>query len=87
MAEIIKFEKENCGPCNSVSNYLENEAKVAYTRMNPFNGGRAAELAAKYQIGFQVPVVVLVDDEGNKLDMSRGYQPEELDAFAAQVNK
>ena len=67
-----------------VSNYL-NDAGVNYTTHNPFNGGIAARLAAEYQIGFQVPVTILADDDGKKVSMSRGYNPEELDNFIAQV--
>lgn len=82
---IVKFEKENCGPCNMVSNFLENEMEVDYTRLNPFNGGEAQKLAAKYQIGMTVPVTVLVDADGNKVDLSRGYDPEKLEEFVKQV--
>jgi len=83
--KIIKFEKQNCGPCTMVSNYL-NEEGVEYTALNPFDGGEAADLAGKYQIGFQVPVTILVDAEGNEVARSRGYNPEELDELILGLN-
>jgi thioredoxin 1 len=82
--ELIKFEKDNCGPCTMVSNYLD-ENKVSYKTFNPFNGGEDARLAAKYQIGMTVPVTVLVDEAGEKVELSRGYKPPELDALIAQL--
>lgn len=83
--KIIKFEKENCGPCKMVSNLLDVEG-VEYESLNPFESEEGAKLAAKYQIGFTVPVTVLVDSDGNSVDVVRGYNPPALDELIKKLN-
>ena len=83
--KIIKFEKESCNPCNMVSNWLD-DAGVQYERLNPFQSEEGAKLAAEYQIGFTVPVTVLVDANGNKVELTRGYHPDELKGLVEKLN-
>jgi thioredoxin 1 len=82
--KLVKFEKENCGPCNMVSNWLEDQG-VEYERVNPFKGEEAQKLAVKYKIGMTVPVTVLVDDAGEKVELVRGFNPDELETLVAKL--
>ncbi|ALL08864.1 thioredoxin family protein [Pedobacter gandavensis] len=73
---IIKFEKEDCSPCNMVSEYLDRKG-VVYETINPFN---QPELAMQFRVR-SVPTVILMEAEQ---EMARviGYKPEELAALA-----
>ncbi|WP_316821016.1 thioredoxin family protein [Pedobacter gandavensis] len=73
---IIKFEKEDCSPCNMVSEYLDRKG-IVYETINPFND---PELAMQFRVR-SVPTVILMEAEQ---EMARviGYKPEELAALA-----
>ncbi|MBB2150376.1 thioredoxin family protein [Pedobacter gandavensis] len=73
---IIKFEKEDCSPCNMVSEYLDRKGMV-YETINPFND---PELAMQFRVR-SVPTVILMEAE-QELARVIGYKPEELAALA-----
>lgn len=73
---IIKFEKEDCSPCNMVSEYLDRKGMV-YETINPFN---QPELAMQFRVR-SVPTVILMEAE-QELARVIGYKPEELAALA-----
>lgn len=72
MKKIIKFEKNDCAPCNLVSEYLDNNG-VSYEKVNPFD---QPELAVKYKVR-SVPTVIVLKEN---LEVQRviGFKPEEL---------
>lgn len=74
---IIKFEKEDCSPCNMVSAYLDGKG-IAYETINPFND---PEIAMKFRVR-SVPTVILLDQD-EELSRVIGFKPEELSALAA----
>ncbi|WP_316841778.1 thioredoxin family protein [Pedobacter gandavensis] len=73
---IIKFEKEDCSPCNMVSEYLDRKGMV-YETINPFND---PELAMQFRVR-SVPTVILME-AGEELARVIGYKPDELAALA-----
>lgn len=79
--KIIKFEKPNCAPCNSVSTFLGTK-KVAYERVNPFDD---PDLGVQFRI-MSVPVVVLLNDDGSEIKRSIGFKPDELEEIINQLN-
>lgn len=72
MKKIIKFEKDDCAPCNMVSEYLDNKG-VAYETVNPFD---QPEMAVKYKVRSVPTVIVLKGNE--EVQRVIGFKPEEL---------
>ncbi|MFC6098843.1 thioredoxin family protein [Olivibacter domesticus] len=72
MIRVIKFEKDNCAPCNMVSEFLDNKG-VDYEKINPFEN---PEVAMQFRIR-TVPTVIVT--KGNE-EVKRviGFKPEEL---------
>lgn len=58
MSKIIKFEKNDCVPCDQVSAFLDKKG-VSYERINPFDN---PELAVKYKVR-TVPTVLVIENE------------------------
>lgn len=71
--KIMKFEKQNCSPCQLVQNFLEDKG-VDIERFDAFANPR---LAGQYDIA-SVPTVVLEDEMGVEIKRSIGFKPEEL---------
>jgi thioredoxin 1 len=80
LTKLLKFEKENCPACTMVENFLIDKS-VEVEKVNPFE---QPKLAAKFMIS-SVPVTILLDDEGNEIQRSRGFNPVELEALIAQL--
>lgn len=72
MKKIIKFEKEDCAPCNMVSEYLDLKG-VQYEKVNPFD---QPEIAMKYKVR-SVPTVI-IEHQDEVLHRIIGFKPEEL---------
>lgn len=72
MKRIIKFEKDDCAPCNMVSEYLDLKG-VLYEKVNPFD---QPEIAMKYKVRTVPTVIVTHQDE--ILHRIIGFKPEEL---------
>jgi thioredoxin 1 len=80
MTKLLKFEKENCPACTMVENFLTDK-NVEVEKVNPFE---QPKLAAKFMIS-SVPVIILLDDEGNEIQRSRGFNPAELEEIVSQL--
>lgn len=80
MTKIIKLYKNNCNPCTLVSNYLEYKGVKA----EEYNIMENTDLAVKYGV-MSVPVIILVDDEGNEIQRSTGFKPNEIDKLLDQL--
>lgn len=76
MSKIIKFEKNDCVPCDQVSAFLD-EKGVAYERINPFDN---PELAVKYKVRTVPTVLVIENDEVQQRII--GFNPDELRTLA-----
>jgi thioredoxin 1 len=80
LPKLIKFEKENCPACTMVENVL-NEQGVVAEKVNPFENPK---LAVKFEIS-SVPVTILIDEEGNEIQRSRGFNPDELQELISKL--
>lgn len=78
--KLLKFEKDNCPACTMVQNFLE-ENNINVEKVNPFENPK---LAASFMIS-SVPVTILLDDEGNEVNRSRGFNPIELEKLISQL--
>lgn len=76
MSKVIKFEKNDCVPCDQVSAFLD-EKGVAYERINPFDN---PELAVKYKVRTVPTVLVIENDEVQQRII--GFNPDELQTLA-----
>lgn len=82
MKKLIKLEQPGCSPCISVSEFLDQEG-VDYQKIDVT---KEPEVAVKYGI-MGVPWVFLLDDEGNVVGKSRGYNRPELEELIAKLNQ
>lgn len=78
MTRVIKFEKNDCAPCNQVSEFLDQRG-ISYETVNPFD---KPELAIQYKVR-TVPTVIVIEQEQEKQRII-GFKPEELSAIVAQ---
>jgi len=78
MTRVIKFEKNDCAPCNQVSEFLDQRG-IIYETVNPFD---KPELAIQYKVR-TVPTVIVIEQEQEKQRII-GFKPDELSAIAAQ---
>ncbi|SFB80268.1 thioredoxin 1 [Parapedobacter composti] len=78
MTRIIKFEKNDCAPCNQVSEFLDRKG-ITYEKVNPFD---KPELAIQYKVR-TVPTVIVLD-QGQETQRIIGFKPEELSAIMMQ---
>lgn len=72
MIRILKFEKNDCAPCDQVSNVLDTQG-IAYEKINPFDN---PDMAIKYKVRTVPTVIVLENDQETKRII--GFKPEEL---------
>lgn len=79
--ELLKFYNDGCGPCIAVDNFLKDQG-VDYT---PVNVAKEPAKAAEYNIGFSVPVVILMDGE-QEVMRSRGYNGGQLEEMVSILN-
>lgn len=78
MTRIIKFEKNDCAPCDQVSNFLDSKG-INYEKINPFD---SPEMAIQYKVR-TVPTVIVLDN-GEEKHRIIGFKPEELSSISAQ---
>lgn len=70
---LLKFKQNNCTPCKMVDKFIEEELRTQADETYILFAGdkKADDLALKYGV-MQSPTFVLVDDNGEKIDMVRG---------------
>ena len=78
MTRIIKFEKNDCAPCDQVSDFLDRKG-ISYEKVNPFD---QPDLAILFKVRTVPTVIVLENDEEQARII--GFKPEELSAIVAQ---
>jgi SPBc2 prophage-derived thioredoxin-like protein yosR len=80
MKKLIKFEKENCKPCEFVTQYL-NSKGVEFEAINAYNDPmRASKMKVR-----SVPTLMLIDTEGNEIKRIVGYNPQEIDLMIEEL--
>lgn len=81
MTKLIKFSTTTCGACKMVDGFLESNNIKVDTVLDPFEN---PEEAGKYDIG-SIPVTILLDDEGNEIQRSIGFKPQELEEIISKL--
>ena len=80
MKKLIKFEKENCKPCEFVTQYL-NDKGVEFEAINAYdNPMKASKMKVR-----SVPTLMLLDNEGNEIRRIVGYNPQEIDQLIEEL--
>ena len=69
---IIKFQKQNCVPCEQLGEWLDNN-NVDYEAVDAFD---RPDLASKYRLR-SVPTLVLEKDNG-EVELIKGFNPQVL---------
>lgn len=71
--KLIKFKQNNCTPCKMADSFITNDLKTeADETLILFSGDpRATELALEYGV-MQSPTFVLIDDNGEVIEVVRG---------------
>lgn len=80
MKKLIKFEKDNCKPCEFVTQYL-NDKGVEFEAINAYNEPMKA---SKMKVR-SVPTLMLLDNEGNEIKRIVGYNPQEIDQLIEEL--
>lgn len=70
---IIKFEKNDCNPCKTVSELL-NKKGVTYESINAFD---QPMIAGKYKVR-SVPTIIVLDDNDKEIHRIIGLKVEEI---------
>ncbi|MGV3093626.1 thioredoxin family protein [Streptococcus pluranimalium] len=78
--ELVKLEKHNCTGCELVENFLVDEG-VSYDKVNVEDN---PEVAAEYGV-MSVPVLILLDDNGNEVQRSVGFKPDEISDMLSKI--
>lgn len=82
MKKLIKFEKDNCKPCEFVTQYL-NDKGVEFEAINAYNDPMKA---SKMKVR-SVPTLMLLDNEGNEIKRIVGYNPQEIDLLIEELKR
>lgn len=80
MKKLIKFEKDNCKPCEFVTQYL-NDKGVEFEAINAYND----PMKASKMMVRSVPTLMLLDNEGNEIRRIVGYNPQEIDLLIEEL--
>jgi thioredoxin 1 len=78
--KLIKLYQPNCRPCTFVENFLL-DAEVEY---NSINVQENVDAAVQYGI-MSTPVTILLDSEGNEIQRSAGFNPDELEELISKL--
>ncbi|MCY8985840.1 MULTISPECIES: thioredoxin family protein [Bacillus] len=77
---LIKLEQPNCNPCKMVSYYLE-QADIQFETVEVT---QEPEVASKFGV-MGVPVTILLSDQGEEVNRSIGFKPDELDELLKEL--
>lgn len=78
---LLKFEKEGCGPCIAVQNFLD-DANVEVERIMAYDNPKKS---SEYEIG-SLPTIILLED-GKEIKRSTGFKPDELEEMVEVIKK
>ncbi|QOJ79886.1 thioredoxin family protein [Bacillus subtilis] len=77
---LIKLEQPNCNPCKTVSNYLD-QAEIQFETVDVT---QEPEVAARFGV-MGVPATILLNDQGEEVNRSVGFKPNELDELLKEL--
>lgn len=78
--KLIKVQKEDCGACDKVEAFLQNQ-DVAYEKVDVYED---PSIALELKL-MTVPITVVKNDEGEIVASSIGYNPGELAQLVEMV--
>lgn len=78
--KLIKLYQPNCRPCAFVDNFLK-DTGVEYESINVVEN---TEKAVEFGI-MATPVTILLDDQGNEVKRSSGFNPAELEELISKL--
>jgi thioredoxin 1 len=78
--KLLKLEQPNCRNCGNVAAFLEDNG-VKFTTVDV---SKNPDVAAKYDI-MTTPVTILLDDNGNEVQRSAGFDRAELETLISQL--
>lgn len=78
--KLIKLYQPNCRPCVFVENFLHDKG-VDYESVNVQEN---PEVAGQFGI-MATPVTILLNDEGNEVQRSAGFNPNELEEMVSKL--
>lgn len=78
--KLLKLEKYNCPTCDKVGIFLDNQ-EIDYEKVNVEDN---PDVAAEFGV-MGVPVTILLNDEGNEVKRSTGFNPEELEEMISKL--
>ena len=81
MKKLIKFSTPNCPACIKMKAFLDGNDVVVSSEYNPFD---EPEKAGQYDIG-SIPVLILLDEEGNEIQRTIGFNIEEINEIIEQL--
>lgn len=77
---LIKLEQPNCNPCKMVTNYLE-QTDIQFETVDVT---QEPEVASRFDV-MGVPVTILLNDQGEEVNRSIGFKPNELDELLKEL--
>lgn len=80
MNRLLKLQKQGCNPCTMVQNHLDSKG-IQVEKVDVFE---EPNIAALYDIA-TIPVVLLLNEQGEELGRVNGYNPPALDELIAQL--
>lgn len=72
--KLIKLHQPKCTPCQFVENFLQDQG-VEYESIDV---SEHPEVAGQYGV-MSTPVTILLDDNGEELERSAGFNPPQLE--------
>jgi thioredoxin 1 len=78
--KIVKLYQPSCSPCQMVTQFLESRS-IEHEAINVLEN---PNVAMKYNI-MSTPVTILLDDEGNEIQRSIGFKPNELQEMISKL--
>lgn len=79
-SKLIVLSQSGCRPCEMVKNFLKNQ-NVAYENIDVL---QKPDVAVTYGI-MSTPVTILLDNKGNEVQRSIGYNPSELNEMISKL--
>lgn len=78
--KLLKLYQPKCTPCQFVENFLQDQG-VEYESIDV---SKQPEVAGKYGV-MSTPVTILLDDNGEEVDRSAGFNPPKLESLIAKL--
>lgn len=79
--KLLKLEQPNCRNCGIVGQFLSNQG----VEFETVDVSKNPDMAVKYDI-MSTPVVILLDESGEEVERSAGFNPGQLEEMINKLN-